>query len=150
MKHLSLDDQLLINRWAQELESNSSALGLFARWSGQREVLLGLVSELCKQASPTDGDIPFVLANVPFQATRPAGVILCMGVNADVFNRLRRLGGQNAQNAQDAFWVFMYLFRVADARRRHSETNCRHWWHMDLTNPEVVQWIRDEYSAGRL
>jgi hypothetical protein len=149
MAYLSIDEELVLNRWVQGNEDDSAVLRVFSEWSKRGDDILLSVSQLCKQASPRNEHIEVVLRNVPFNPERSACVLLSKGISSEIFFRLRSLKGRDAE---DAFWVFLHLLKVADQDRKRNKCKgeCSHWWHRDLSDPVVLLEIKREYEAGRL
>ena len=48
----------------------------------------------------------------------------------------------------NAFDILLVVLSISDNRRRLEECSngCNHWWHMDLSDKAVVQWLRQNYS----
>ncbi len=148
MNYLSIDEEILINQWAQGVVDDQAIQKIYlARKPEEVPSLLRNVCELVQQASASNQDMEATISAAPIKATRSVCVILRKGVNNEVLQKLVSLKGTDAE---DSFLLLLYLFRIADNRRRANEKECTHWWHRDLSNPLVVEAVKRERKAGRL
>jgi hypothetical protein len=52
---------------------------------------------------------------------------------------------------EKSFVLFLGLLAVADGRRRKTAcaAGCTHWWHRDLSDPDVVRSTLEDFSRGK-
>jgi hypothetical protein len=146
----TLEDDILVNQWVQDVQPTSVILEWFESSSAERklEILRYLVS-LCKQARAANEEgLEAILAS-SLNPRRSASVLLARGTNTEILNKLSSL--RNADGA-DAFILLLHLLRIADKRRKLAENpaSCNHWWHRDLGDPVVLNEIKRAYQNGSL
>lgn len=146
----TLEDDILVNQWVQNVQPTPVILEWFESSSSERklEVLRYLVS-LCKQARATNDEGQEAILASSLNPRRSASVLLAKGTNNEILNKLSTL--RNADGV-DAFILLLHLLRIADERRKAAETptSCNHWWHRDLGDPVVLDEIKRAYRNGSL
>jgi hypothetical protein len=147
---LTLEDDILINQWVQEIKATSVLVEWFESGTPDRRLeLLRHLLNLCNQARVREEDSQMALVASKLNPRRSAGVILSKGATKSVLHKLSTL---RKMDGGDAFVLLLHLLKIADERRRAAEGPgpCHHWWHRDLGDDAVVEAIRREYAAGRL
>lgn len=146
----TLEDDILVNQWVQNVQNTPVVLEWFESGSPVRklEILRYLVS-LCKQARATSDEGHQAISASNLNPRRSASVLLAKGANTEILNKLSTL--RNADGV-DAFILLLHLLRIADERRKATETpaNCNHWWHRDLGDPVILAEIKCAYLNGSL
>ena len=146
----TLEDDILVNQWVQEVHPTPVLLGWFESSSPTRqlEILRYLVS-LCRQARATGEDGPQAVSASNLNPRRSAAVLLSKGACVDILNKL---SGLKQADGSDAFVLLLHLLRIADERRKADENpeNRTHWWHRDLSDSAVLDAIRREHANGKL
>ena len=145
MNILSIDELIFINQWSQGVKENAEIKDFIEKKSLEDlHSLLVWSGELARQASANDQDAAEAIEQVPFKRTRSACVILVKGVSMATYRKMETLKGSDGK---DAVWLFLYLFQIADKRRRSLGNQCSHWWHKDLSQESVVEQIKRDYEA---
>ena len=146
----SFSEYLLVNQWIQGLVPISTLSSWFEVSTDRRKAdILEHLVELCEQARAKPEDGISAIRNSGLNPRRSAGVILSRGATRAAFRTLEKL---KKADGNDAFVLLLHLLRVADIRRKAGESpgTCKHWWHLDLGNPEVVKELRQTHEKRQI
>lgn len=134
-------DLLYLNQVAQGVRSLDESMRLI-----QSDILSGrhaiqYLAFMADQASAEDADMEMAIASaglphgfsVPFQPSN------------------RRVADVADEEVASAFRYLLELYRIADKRRRIQcgAPNCGHWWHQDLSDPQILCAVEDMFTAQR-
>jgi hypothetical protein len=139
---LSVDEEILLNQLAQGIVSESEGNAWFQakKEDGKRRLLLGL-NALILQASPRQEDASVAIAEARLKHTLTPSVLI---MKPDLKVQLAKLVRLPEAELTHVFKLLIKLLAVADNRRRREKPLdlVNHWWHRDLSDPEVVNDIK--------
>ena len=142
MQNPRLDRQIYVNQVAQEVFSIAEGQSWFNRLEEeqQREVLRDLVY-LGLQAGARIEDVPGAIDGASVKPKDNVGQMLLVGSIREKMSKVPRLPSYELSTG---FLLLLHLFRIADARRRakYCVEGCSHWWHRDLSDPNVIEEVR--------
>jgi len=134
-------DLLHLNQLAQGVRSLEESITLI-----ERDILSGrnaiqYLAVMVDQASAEDADMEIAIAN--------AG--LPLGFSVPLKPSKRRVADVADEEVASAFRYLLELFRIADKRRRIQcgAPNCGHWWHQDLSDPQILRAVEDMFASIR-
>ena len=121
--------EVKLNRVAQGYLSKESAIGWFSSENeiSQKEILQSL--NLCiHQSHPTEAEIEKGISESGLKETYTPCVIMRSN---NFMNARRKILGLPANEWVKSFTLWLYIFCIADARRRATDckNGCDHWWH---------------------
>ncbi len=139
---ITFEESIFLNQVAQGVYPMEELTKWFEPMSEDRQILaLKEVAHMIQQAKilPEDGDS--AVKESGLKPTFTPCILLGKGANSVQVNRIVML--PKAERTKSLI-LLMYLFRVADRRRRAQEPydEERHWWHRDLSKPEIVEEVR--------
>lgn len=129
--------EILVHRLAQRLLPIAEGVEWFEGLSAaeQRGVLSALVS-FASDAAAEESDADAALESSGLPAELAPGVALGTG---SIFARLSKLMQLPKEENTRVFRLLIKVLALADARRRvECGAGCPHWWHRDLSDPDVV------------
>ncbi|MFB6447393.1 DUF5958 family protein [Bradyrhizobium tunisiense] len=147
---LNVDEEILLNQLAQGIASASEGEAWFGAQSddNKRRLLRGLNSFIL-QASPKPEDVAAAIAESQLKPTLTPCVLIAMP-NLPV--QLAKLATLPEFELPRVFRLLIKLLAAADGRRRKEQPldHINHWWHTDLSDPDVVNHIKRTRDAGLL
>jgi hypothetical protein len=150
MQIVGIEEQLFLNQVSQGIHSHDDLVAWFDKFNtdGQTE-LLQFMESMISQSHPVPADGPAAVKECGLKPTMTPCVILSKGYSKSALSKLLDLPPQEYRKL---IVVLISLFRIADSRRRQSQCTDPdpHWWHWDLSNPDVIAKIRALYAEGRL
>jgi hypothetical protein len=144
-----LDLEIELNRISQRHVSDGDAMTWFRNFSvaDQRDVLRVLIY-MVLQTRATPADVAHAIDEAELKHTLTPCVMLSRGaLNVQLSKAI-----QLPESELGAlFMLLIVLFRIADRRRQlQCGDNCKHWWHRNLGDNDVVDDVRQRYREGVL
>ena len=147
---LDIEELILLNQATQGVRPVS----MFSAWfealpQDRRRLVLEKFAEMIRHARPLESDGTAAVENSGLKSSLTPCVVLAKGANRTQLTKLCSL----PKSEQGIVLVlFVFLFRIADQRRRDKEQGSseRHWWHQNLGDAVVVEEIRRRYREGQL
>jgi Family of unknown function (DUF5958) len=139
---LSIDESILLNQLAQRIVSDSEGTAWFEAQNedSKRRLLRGL-SGFILQASPRQEDAVVAISEAHLKPT----LTPCVLITKPNFSvQLAKLAALPESELPRAFRLLLRLLAAADDRRRKEKPLdiVNHWWHRDLSDPKVVNDIK--------
>lgn len=134
-------DLLYLNQLAQGVRSLDESIRLIQSdiLSGRRAIQY--LAFMADQASAKDADVEMAIvsAGLPHEFSVP------------LQPSKRRVADVADEQVTSAFRYLLELYRIADKRRRIQcgAPNCGHWWHQDLSDPQILCAVEDMFTAQR-
>jgi len=146
---MNIDDSIFVNQIAQgivqidEGERWFSAFDLETKRNVIREI-----SSMVLQAHPLPEDAALAIAASGLRKTLTPSVIL---LKPNIKVQLAKLANLPEREFPNVFRLLVKLLGIADKRRRETRPldTINHWWHRDLSNPGIVEEIRQRYRGAR-
>ncbi|MBH5368672.1 DUF5958 family protein [Bradyrhizobium glycinis] len=139
---LNVDEEILLNQLAQEIVSSSEGEAWFGAQSedDKRRLLRGL-NNFILQARPKPEDVAVAIAESQLKPTLTPYVLIAM---PNLRVQLAKLATLPEFELPRAFRLLIKLLAAADGRRRKEQPLdlINHWWHRDLSDPDVVNDIK--------
>jgi hypothetical protein len=144
---MNIGDEILINQFAQGVQSLDAILKQFAFLNlAQKRGYLRDLIYLIIQSKAIDDDANVAIKNSGLKPTFTASVLLRKGVRKDNLYRMAELPENELEKV---FILFANLFSVAYKRRFFEEKNDPNkWWYWDLSRPEVIEKIKNTALHG--
>lgn len=134
----SMESRLLLNQLAQRVVPLADGVNWFTAFppDGQLNVLRDLVTMVMQARVRREDVAPAVSASGAKPTVTPAIMLL----KRDFRGQLQRLLDLPTREYATAFAILVKLLGIADERRRQEDCDggCGHWWHLDLSDPQVV------------
>jgi hypothetical protein len=144
---MNIDEQILLNKLAQGLADLKEGEGWFTSLGERerRDVLRDL-NFMILNASPQSADVTEAIVNSALKPTFTPCVLLSKG---EIRQQLAKIANLPEGELQKSFRLLIALLGVSDARRRRERPldTVNHWWHRDLSDPNVIEAIRREFSS---
>lgn len=144
---LNVDEEILLNQLAQGIASDAEGEDWFCTQSedDKRRLLRGL-SNFISQARPKPEDVAAAIAESRLKPTLTPCVLIAM---PDLRVQLAKLPALPEFELPRAFQLLIKLLAAADSRRRRERPLdlVNHWWHRDLSDPNVVNDIKRTKGA---
>jgi hypothetical protein len=150
---MNIDHAILFNRCAQGVVSISDLIDfVHSLSSSEREHFLSGLITCVDQARPMAEDGHAAVQASGLSITRTPCVMVSKNVS---HHQLRRMADLlDRRDFDEALSLLVHLYAIADRRRREVECSGnkpeRHWWHLDLSNEDVIRWVRHQYNKGEL
>ncbi len=138
---MDLDDEILINQYAQELVSINLLVDWFTMLEGdkKRERLNDLI-HLIIQSKANNDDASIAINKSGLKTSFTPCVLLQKGVTNDNLYRIVKLPDNELNKV---FNLFISLFSIAYKRRYEVEKNDPNkWWYWDLSTPGIIEKIK--------
>jgi hypothetical protein len=139
---LGIDELILLNQLAQRIVSDSEGAAWFESQNedGKRRLLRGL-SGIILQASPRQEDAVVAISEAHLKPTLTPCVLI---TKPNLSIQLAKLAALPESELPRTFRLLLRLLGAADDRRRREKPLdiVNHWWHRDLSDPEVVNDIK--------
>jgi len=141
---LNIDEEILINQFVQHIHP----LAFMEIWFEQRDatdkkdVLLNLLN-LTIQSHPTYDEIRSAAQDLRIESTPAAVKMLNRNKPYDKFGY--ELINLPIKEYKNCFKLLLLSLSLADNRRKNTicRNGCQHWWHQDLSDPEVVRQLKN-------
>jgi hypothetical protein len=132
---------LFLNQVAQGHHSLPDAKNALENLSEEEQIAtLNRLALMVSQAHATPDEVAQAIVESGLRPTFTPCVLLSKGIDR---GRLDQVVSLPANERQKAFHILVQVFVVADRRRRRDcPTECHHWWHQDLSDPEVLAEVR--------
>lgn len=145
---LSLEDEIFLNQIAQGVHSASKGVQWFQVQSTRRRgtILRGL-GHMLLQAGANNDDLLHSVSSSGAKSTLTPCVFFKKSMRPkEIVAKVVNLP-ENEQKT--TFLLLILAFSSADNRRRKEScsASCRHWWHKDLSRPEILDEIRQSNSG---
>lgn len=143
----TINEEIFINQFSQRIHTLKTMEKWFDKYSvsDKRNIILNLLGMVI-QAHPTYEEISLAVDKLGKKSS-PSAVKLLN--KSRPYNKY----GYEISNLPEyelinAFDILLVVLSISDNRRRLEECSngCNHWWHMDLSDKAVVQWLRQNYS----
>lgn len=144
---LNVDEEILLNQLAQGVASDSEGDAWFnARSKDDKRRLLRGLSNFILQAGPKPDDVAGAIAELRLKRTLTPCVLIAM---PNLKIQLAKLSTLPEFELPRVFRLLIKLLAAADNRRRRERPLdlVNHWWHRDLSDPEVVNEIKRAKGA---
>lgn len=144
---MNIDDEILINKYGQELLGDELFLKKFDALSleDKRQLLTDL-AYLIIQSNANFNDVEQAIINSKLKPTFTPCVLLKKGVANHVLYKIIELPENELKKA---FSLFINLFKLAYKRRYQEERNdFNKWWYWDLSDENKVKEIKKIYSKS--
>lgn len=140
-------DELFVNQYIQRIITKEDVEYWFNSFeeNGKQENLRDLWY-MCTQARILIDDIIPAAKSAQLKATHTSVIMLMTG-KEKFQNRGFRLSLLKGKELTQAFNLLLEMLAIADVRRRKNEdpTKCTHWWHKDLSDPDNIKDILENY-----
>ncbi|WP_370095744.1 DUF5958 family protein [Bradyrhizobium yuanmingense] len=147
---LNVDEEILLNQLAQGIASDAEGEAWFGAQSddNKRRLLRGLGSFIL-QAGPKPKDVTIAIAESQLKPTLTPCVLIAM---PNLRIQLAKLATLPEFELPRVFRLLIKLLAAADGRRRKEQPldHINHWWHRDLSDPDVVNDIKRTREAWLL
>jgi Family of unknown function (DUF5958) len=137
-----MDESILLNQLAQGVVSISEGAAWFeALDEGNKRRLLRGLNVFILQASPRQEDAVVAIAEAGLKPSITPCVLI---TKPNLKVQLAKLAALPTSELPRVFRLLTRLLAVADKRRRRDKPLDleNHWWHRDLSDPEVVNDIK--------
>ncbi|QDT26447.1 hypothetical protein Enr10x_17510 [Gimesia panareensis] len=140
----TLDNEIKLNQIRQGVIVDAEGEAWFAGLeAAEQKSVLYQLNYICMQAGPTPADVLPAIEHAGLKPTFTPCVMLQHGKLREASSRALQLPSAEYLKL---FRLLMALFKIADQRRRElCGTHCRHWWHQDLSNEEILLSIREQH-----
>ena len=144
---LSMDEEILLNQLAQGILSDPVGQAWFdgQRKDDKRRLLAGL-NAFIMQAHPKPEDVAVAISASRLKPTHTP----CVQLSKPNLNvQLAKLLSLPDSELPRVFRLLIKLLAVADDRRRKEKPLdlLNHWWHRDLSDPDVVNDLKRTKGA---
>ncbi|MDX3966548.1 MAG: DUF5958 family protein [Bradyrhizobium sp.] len=147
---LNLDEEILLNQLAQGIASDAEGEAWFGAHSedNKRRLLRGL-NGFILQARPKPEDVAAAIAESRLKPTLTPCVLIAM---PNLRVQLAKVATLPEFELPRVFLLLIKLLAAADGRRRKEQPLdlVNHWWHRDLSDPDVVNDIKRTREAWLL
>ena len=144
-----LDIEIELNRISQRYISEEDGLNWFESFAeaSQREILRILIHAVL-QAHVTPADVVSAIQETGLRPTcAPCALLMRGAVNIQLAKAVQL----PKEELGRLFKLLIGMLRIADSRRRLTcGSECKHWWHMNLRDPEIILEIKKRYCEGIL
>lgn len=147
---MSIRDEIALNRLISGRMEVEQGLSWFCGLCTTDQLsILRMLQRFSLEAGAFDGDVGAAISASCLKPTFTPCVLLKKG---NIRVRLAQVVGLPVEEREKVFRLLVSLASIADHRRRASKcrNGCRHWWHRDLDDPDVVAAIVRDYEAGLL
>lgn len=147
---LDIEELILLNQAAQGVRPMSALSAWFETLpQARRRLVLEKFVEMIHHARPLESDGTAAVENSGLKSSLTPCVVLAKGANR---TQLAKLCSLPESEQGKALVLLLFLFRIADQRRRSKEQDSseRHWWHQNLGDAAVLEEIRRRYREGQL
>lgn len=130
---MKIEDEILINKYGQELVEIDSLLNLFLGFDlSYQKIFLHEILHLILQSNPNDEDIESAITHSRLKSTYTPCVLLRKGVS---YHNLKKMIDLPENELKKVFVLFLSLFKIAYRRRFIIEkNNLDKWWYWDLSD----------------
>jgi len=138
---MTIENEILINQYAQDLVGIKELLDLFSNLSPeQKKAFLNDTLFFIIQSKAIDKDIEEAILESKLKSTLTACVLLRKGV---LSYNLKKLINLPDKELESVFILLLCLFKLAYKRRLLFEkNNLNKWWYQDLSDAEILKKIR--------
>ena len=147
---LNVHEEILLNQLAQGIASDAEGEAWFSAQSGdnKRRLLRGL-GNFILQAGPKPEDAAIAIAESQLKPTLTPCVLIAM---PNLRVQLAKVATLPEFELPRVFRLLIKLLAAADGRRRKEQPPdlVNHWWHRDLSDPDVVNDIKRKRGAALL
>lgn len=141
----SIQEEVILNQYAQGIKYASELLEWYNSFDidKKRSILIEIWS-LANQAGVIEKDVENARITVGLKATHTP-VRMLYSEKLPFKNRGYKLADLKGKEQVQAFLLILNCFAIAEQRRKSKcdadKENCNHWWHQDLSNPQLIQEI---------
>lgn len=146
---LMLNEELLLNQYAQGLIEDSKMLDFFLHFvnSESKVHFLEEVGTLITQSKPQEGDVEEAIKQSQLKPTFTPCVLLRKGI---IPHQLARIAHLPSDEQEKSFILLLNLFKIAYLRRFEQEKGVPHkWWYWDLSDKQNLEKIYNLFSPVR-
>lgn len=139
------DDEIAINRIAQGIEPLDRGIQWFHSLTSERQLeILRYTVGMISHAHPREDEIHMATNTVDLKLTCTPLVLLSLK-NKPISERLGKIVQLPKEEYSKSFRVLLRILSISDGRRRNMSCkgSCTHWWHQDLTSPDVTARLRN-------
>ena len=142
---LSIQEQLIINQYAQGIKSMSELLEWYNSFdTGKKRSILVEIWSLANQAKVNEEDVENARITAGLKVTHTP-VRMLHSETLPFKNRGFKIADLKGKEQVQAFLLILNCFAIAEQKRKSKcdakKENCNHWWHQDLSNPKLIQEI---------
>ncbi len=144
---MNIDEKILLNQIAQDvIDIEEGERWFLLLGETQRRAVLRELNFMIANAGPRNEDVPDAIAKSGLKKTFTPCVLLKTG---EIRIQLAKIANLPEDELLKAFRLLIALLSVCDGRRRREKPvdTENHWWHRDLTDPQVVARIKEEFGS---
>lgn len=148
--NVDFETLIFLNQVSQRVICDHDAQQWFDRLpvTDKRRTLMTL-QEMLQHARVTEIDVSPAVEDCGIKASYTPVAMLRSKKRAFI-HQLRQIPHLPEEELIYAFKLFISLYRIADLRRRQNESlPCDHWWHRDLGDPRIIDFIRKHEAELR-
>lgn len=142
------DYQLVLNRVSQQVIAlDESTCWFNSLGIDERRRVVQLCFYMAFQAGANVGDVSQAVAGSNVKPTATPAVVLSTNLRYG----MPKVVSLPETDLETSYRLVVSLYSIADQRRRERcSSDCKHWWHRDLSNEAYVDELRQSYLDGKL
>jgi hypothetical protein len=150
---MTIDDRILINQLAQRTVDIETGIRWFeslapepVEGNSSKRAALQEICYFIAQSHPRPDEISAAIGKSGLKKSVTPCVLLAK--DGDPRMHLAKIASLPDPELLRSFRLLIALLGVSDARRRREELpgRCNHWWHLDLSNEDVLRAIRRDFG----
>lgn len=142
-KIFTINEAIYINQFVQGIHQMDELTEWFCTYNDddQKKLLMPIL-HIVMQSHPTIDEIRSGLKSLDAESSRMASVMLNTRIP---FYENEEAIIEYEEDLVLNFRILIVILRIADTRRKNTETYCNHWWHKDLSDEAYLQELRNDY-----